>query len=688
MTKTARIVYLILFFAVLFLLNYWLTGSADIPTGDTAIWLHAGLFMIVIGAYWVERFFTKPSDVVVNSLVAFVSVSTLTDPPYAEWWAAIRYGSLLLLLFSFAVMLFGLPQSAKRDQPVVVQVLYDLTVRLGNAKVLFSSIFVLALLSYFDLGDHRTKWFVLAWLAMLLASELRIAQIISLVLSRKRKYATQHVGSITRFVEPNIVRLSVLDGAECKSGTLIAFTTQGEATLDSPLGYVLHHRRTVDSIEAEAMLLDVGFKDGALDERVNAVSIHPENPLFAERVARSSLYARRDCTVGYVKAGSNIGRLEFEVVGRNILEEGHVVSVCARDKNVCFQITDASVKEEAGLEGSRRSYTIAGAEQLGTWNDEKQGFVTYSWAPPENSPVFGISVGSSSVENRSVEETIGFVPNSGFPVQIDLSELVLYHSAILGVTGSGKSFLAYALIEQCASQGIKVLCLDVTGDYKRYLRGAVVLPLQGHVTQFLEASDAESIGIIEFTEQSHPIQATQKIVELAKRWCQVSRKDEEFITPTAKVLIVLEEAHTLVPEWNFNPQRNLQDIVSTTAQAVLQARKYGLGFCVVTQRTANVTKSILNQCNTIFSFQAFDETGFDFLKNYMGDHYVRALPNLRPRHGILVGKASKSVKPLIVRFNDQARKLREEAAAVWVDRRERKQEGQDAASDTARVNGE
>ena len=40
-----------------------------------------------------------------------------------------------------------------------------------------------------------------------------------------------------------------------------------------------------------------------------------------------------------------------------------------------------------------------------------------------------------------------------------------------------------------------------------------------------------------------------------------------------------------------------------TAKVILQGRKYGLGCIIVTQRTANVTKSILNQCNTIFALR-------------------------------------------------------------------------------------
>lgn len=146
--------------------------------------------------------------------------------------------------------------------------------------------------------------------------------------------------------------------------------------------------------------------------------------------------------------------------------------------------------------------------------------------------------------------------------------------------------------------------------------------------------------------------------QLCLDWCKANRNAEEILNPSPKIMIVLEEAHLLVPEWNFNPERGLQDEVSKTSQIVLQSRKYGLGFLVVAQRTANVVKSVLNQCNTIVSFQAFDETGFDFLKNYMGSFHVKSLPNLKPRHGIVVGKASRSRRPIMVHFADQSRQLR------------------------------
>ena len=49
--------------------------------------------------------------------------------------------------------------------------------------------------------------------------------------------------------------------------------------------------------------------------------------------------------------------------------------------------------------------------------------------------------------------------------------------------------------------------------------------------------------------------------------------------------------------------------VNGTAKVILQGRKYGLGSFVITQRTANISKSILNQCNTIFALRIFDDTG-------------------------------------------------------------------------------
>jgi DNA helicase HerA-like ATPase len=115
---------------------------------------------------------------------------------------------------------------------------------------------------------------------------------------------------------------------------------------------------------------------------------------------------------------------------------------------------------------------------------------------------------------------------------------------------------------------------------------------------------------------------------------------------------VLEEAHTIIPETNFlgdlGDFGSSKALVAKMSQIALQGRKYGVGLFVIAQRTANVSKSVLTQCNTIICFQAFDETSFNFLGNYIGKDMVQSLPHLKPYHAIVTGKAVKSSIPMIV----------------------------------------
>ena len=113
--------------------------------------------------------------------------------------------------------------------------------------------------------------------------------------------------------------------------------------------------------------------------------------------------------------------------------------------------------------------------------------------------------------------------------------------------------------------------------------------------------------------------------------------------------VVLEEAHTIIPEWNFVSDNNkgCQSAINAISQIALQGRKYNVGFLVVAQRTANVSKTVLTQCNSVIAFQEFDNTSIDFLANYYGDDIAKILPTLKFRQAIAVGKAFKSTIPLI-----------------------------------------
>ena len=125
-------------------------------------------------------------------------------------------------------------------------------------------------------------------------------------------------------------------------------------------------------------------------------------------------------------------------------------------------------------------------------------------------------------------------------------------------------------------------------------------------------------------------------------------KDGEFSEKRA--CMVLEEAHTLIPEWNSvggTDDKTARRLTNTIAQIALQGRKYNVGLLVIAQRTANVSKTILTQCNTIISFKQFDNTSRDFLVNHFGDAFTSSLSILKNRRAIIAGKSLISDVPII-----------------------------------------
>ena len=107
-----------------------------------------------------------------------------------------------------------------------------------------------------------------------------------------------------------------------------------------------------------------------------------------------------------------------------------------------------------------------------------------------------------------------------------------------------------------------------------------------------KVSKGEKIGYNVITTELTQAEKTRIIAsEVFKIMRQMGPEKQQ----KARVLIVFEEAHSLIPEWSSTAYDGDRSAVNGTAKFILQGRKYGLGSFVVTQRTANISKSILNQ---------------------------------------------------------------------------------------------
>lgn len=164
-----------------------------------------------------------------------------------------------------------------------------------------------------------------------------------------------------------------------------------------------------------------------------------------------------------------------------------------------------------------------------------------------------------------------------------------------------------------------------------------------------KASQGEKIG---FNVLAAPLTQAEKTRIIAEEVFKIAMRLPIDPDGRAKLLLVFEEAHSLIPEWNSVSNDGDRNATNGTAKVILQGRKYGLGSMVITQRTANISKSILNQCNTIFAMRVFDDTGKQFLENYIGSDYANVLPTLEERSCIAIGKAMKLKQPIIIRLNE------------------------------------
>ena len=326
------------------------------------------------------------------------------------------------------------------------------------------------------------------------------------------------------------------------------------------------------------------------------------------------------------------------------------------------------------------------ATQLGTWNSDTLAFQRFGWVPQINSPVY-LANKVSSKSTPTDQFKVGEFPGTNFPVLLDKRDAITHHLAILGVTGSGKSVLARNLIRNLALDGVKFICVDFTNEYSgRFadLHAASIVESENSIEMF-EAIDIISQEMAKFANQRNHNLIRQKESLLNKKFrnaietflesdyhisifelpdvsnttgildytkwffktlFQIARERKDAF---GQVCVVLEEAHTVVPEWNFigSDDKGAQSLVNSISQIALQGRKYGIGFVVIAQRTANVSKTVLTQCNSIVAFQQFDKTSADFLINYIGSEMVEILPVLKVRQAIAVGKAFKSGMPTI-----------------------------------------
>ncbi len=686
------------------------------PTSAKGLWFYSGLASLLLGSLLVSPFFTKPADAIsyaVAGLVGLLAVNLWPLPTTALFdriaWSvtAVYAGSVCLS----GIVSIGFKDSSSGALRKISGALYAYCDIFGGPRSLFSVIFLFALVVF-----HRDapREFVTIGIAWALVVGLHPLESLGELIRRwldiwSVKEPTEVLGEVIARQTPRVVLIRQTTKDQVPFGSIVLLPSiSGTWTLALSLDYVgWADGRLLRVLELNGdgmqgtALVDVDSRMGTdYALRVSNEAGIPDSVLSGPKA--NQVACKRDRLVGIVATETDIARLGFEVVRTDIdLEEGRLVEVRVGRRRVLYQIINGLTKEELVQQKNMFGFVRAAAKKIGAWDSDKGRFEVVKWIPSLNEPVFLVE----SEDCTPVRDAVGYFPGTSHTVQIDLNQLVTHNTAILGILGVGKSFLALELVERMVHEKIKVLCLDLTDQYAQELSlyynaeaerenlGRIAqlgaagknnvqqnVEEGGSVTQFKEAIKTDLQAFLAdgqkfvkiynpatmevWRQDSKPYQGRASMTSLTPT--EITRVITETLlellqdrmSESARACIIFEEAHSLIPEWNAVATEGDKTATNGTAKAILQGRKYGLGCIVVTQRTANVTKSILNQCNTVFALRVFDATGMEFLKNYIGEDYAAVLSTLEDRHAVVFGRASSCRNPVLIRLNDRQDFLR------------------------------
>lgn len=664
--------------------------------------LIATLFLLSFTVLLLEHFFSSPTHVIAAATSVLLLVIPM-KPLLSSWgmwyWVFLCYEALAILAATAALLLLtdARGPSSRRNRASLL--LKELAVKAAPGRAQYFLLFLLSLIFFVE---PRSTSFIALLLYAAIVTFIQ-PQRIAVGLPARMKSTSAEIGEIFGVQGKNtfLIRLHQRgDRPGLRVGDLLEFSYGMDEPLEVRRGVVferffLDQSQWISALSHEDIVRESSDLPNLIDHRRDAVYKRADRDMgtFLGKL------------VGVVQDGTTIRTLRFLQAGRAVVQEGDLVQVVIQNQKVFYQVINAQVDTEALEKKNEADFVIGEATQLGQWNESEGSFHPFGWVPPARTPVtHADSVDPPAPDAREIE--LGKIPGTNFPVLLNKEEAISHHTAVLGVTGVGKSVLARHLVRQFAGPDVRIIVVDFTREWIKHTGNLGARPMleEDESKPLRTAIDELNVEMSKFPNQRNKTYIDQRkraIFEGFKASTEAFLKSDEMIRifelPDVsntegvleytqwffqtlfriardsgcygkRVCIVLEEAHTVVPEWNFVgiADKSSQSLVNNISQIALQGRKYGVGFMIIAQRTASVSKTILTQCNTIIAFQCFDGTSIEFLGHYLPRSVAEALPNLRFRRAVAVGKAIRGSVPLIFDVPDIREEQAEESAVAPV----------------------
>lgn len=220
--------------------------------------------------------------------------------------------------------------------------------------------------------------------------------------------------------------------------------------------------------------------------------------------------------------------------------------------------------------------------------------------------------------------------------------------------------------------------------------------LKDWLTDYIGSSNAEGgcVSVIDLslvpTEVVHVVTAV-----IARMTFEALRRYAKLNGGTLPTVMVMEEAHTFIKRYKEDVEN--QDAATVCCQVferiAREGRKFGLGLVLSSQRPAELSPTVLSQCNTFLLHRISNDRDQELVHRLVPDNLrglLRELPSLPSQSAILLGWASEL--PVLVKMNDlpksqQPRSDDPEFWGVWVGKND-KGEPISRDADWARIAGD
>ncbi len=232
------------------------------------------------------------------------------------------------------------------------------------------------------------------------------------------------------------------------------------------------------------------------------------------------------------------------------------------------------------------------------------------------------------------------------PFTIDGGKFLTGRSAIMGMSGSGKSYLIGVLCEELCKADLPFIIIDPEGEYKS-------LKEKFDIVWACNDPDADVLLNFQICEKLAEV-AVNKNLQLIFDTSESSNEFdlvEEFLKHFYRVedkvrkpmLLILEEADRFAPQSKGERIDELMEISR-------RGRKRGIGLVIATQRPAMVDKNILSQCGNQFIGRLRTENDLNAVSLFFRSKSdTNTIPDLEDGHFYSMGDISSTVQNVHIR---------------------------------------